>query len=190
VVHEVYEHPEVIAAVEGRFGSQVIVDGRVNRGALSRLVFEDPEALAWLERLTHPLVRRRVEQWAADQQALAQPPSLLAVEVPLYFESGMMADMFDCVLLVTAPAEERRRRLSAKLNGEDFDRRVSRQMSESEKADRSHFVFENTGSRKRMKQFIAEVFASILACAEAGEHISTVAAGGPKRSGSRSEDGV
>jgi dephospho-CoA kinase len=168
IVHEVYSHEEIVAAVEGRFGPQVVVGAQVNRSVLSKLVFEDTEALAWLERLTHPLVRRRVEEWAAEQQALRQPPSLLAVEVPLYFESGMMQDMFDCALLVTAPAEERRRRLCAKLSGEEFDRRVKRQMSEDEKAELSHFVFENTGSRLRMKEYMAEVYASILAIEAAG----------------------
>jgi dephospho-CoA kinase len=169
IVHEVYRHPEVVAAVERRFGSQVIVGGEVHRACLSKLVFDDPEALAWLEKLTHPVVRRRVDEWAAEQQQLPRSPALLAVEVPLLFESGMMVDMFDCVLLVTAPADERRRRLSAKLTAEDFDRRVRVQMSEEEKAERSNFVFENTGSRKLMRQYIAEVFASILACAAAEE---------------------
>jgi dephospho-CoA kinase len=178
IVHDVYGHAEIIAAVEGRFGAQVIVGGQVNRHALSKLVFDDPEALDWLEQLTHPLVRRRVEEWAAEQQALLQPPSLLAVEVPLFFESGRMGDMFDCVLLVTAPADERRRRLSAKLTGEEFDRRVKRQMSEEEKAERSHFVFENVGSRKRMKQFLTEVFASILAWVAVAEGPTAVPIGG------------
>jgi dephospho-CoA kinase len=169
IVHEVYSHDEIVAAVEGRFGAQVVVGGQVNRQALSKVVFEDAEALVWLEQLTHPLVRRRVEEWAAEQQALRQPPSLLAVEVPLFFESGMMTDMFDCVLLITAPADERRRRLSAKLTAEEFDRRARRQMGEDEKAERSDFVFENTGSRKIMKEYIAEILASILAWAMAVE---------------------
>jgi dephospho-CoA kinase len=169
IVHEVYRDADVVAAVERRFGSQVIVGGEVNRACLSKLVFDDPEALAWLEKVTHPLVRRRYEEWAAEQQRAPRPPALLAVEVPLLFESGMMVDMFDCVLLVTAPADERRRRLSAKITAEDFDRRVRAQMSEEEKAERSTFVFENTGSRRQMKQYIAEVFAAILACAAAEE---------------------
>jgi len=169
IVHEVYRHSEVVAAVERRFGSQAIVGGEVNRACLSKLVFDDPEALAWLEKLTHPIVRRRFDEWAAEQQRLPRPPALLAVEVPLLFESGMMVDMFDCVLLVTAPADERRRRLSAKLTAQDFDRRARVQMSEEEKAERSNFVFENTGSRRLMRQYIAEVFASILACAAAEE---------------------
>jgi len=165
IVHEVYASAEIVGALDGRFGPPVVLDGCVHRAALSEAVFEDEEALVWLERLTHPLVRRRIEEWARTHEASPEPPELAAVEVPLLFESGQMLDLFDCVLLVTAPADVRRRRLAVKMTPEDFDRRVARQMSEAEKAERSHFVFENTGSRTALRDYLAEVVASILACA-------------------------
>ncbi len=162
VVHEVYSRPEVIAAVKGRFGEQVLAGGAVNRTALANVVFQDGEALQWLEQFTHPLVRARIEEWAQQCQSLRPAPELLAVEVPLYFESGTMIDLFDCVLLVTAPAEVRRRRLTAKLTPDEFDRRSGYQMPEAQKTERSHFVVENTGSRADMRREIAEVVASII----------------------------
>jgi len=165
IVHQVYTSPEIVSALDGRFGAPVVLDGCVHRPALSEAVFGDEQALAWLERLTHPLVRRRIEEWARSCEASPEAPALLAVEVPLLFESGQMLDLFDCVLLVTAPADVRRRRLAAKMTPQDFDRRVARQMSEAEKADRSHFVYENSGPRTAMRDYLAEVFASILACA-------------------------
>jgi len=168
VVHEVYGAPGVVTALRGRFGDDVVLGGQVNRVALSNAVFEDRDALMWLERLTHPLVRRRIEDWAAAHERSASPPALLAVEVPLLFESGRLRDLFDCVLLVTAPAEVRRRRLAAKMTPTEFDRRAVRQMSEDEKAERSQFVYSNTGSRRTMKDFLAETYASLLACAAAG----------------------
>jgi dephospho-CoA kinase len=70
-------------------------------------------------------------------------------------------------MAVTAPEGMRRRRLAAKLTPEQFARRVERQMSEAEKADRSDFVYENDGSRQHMKQFIAEAYAAIIAAAAA-----------------------
>jgi dephospho-CoA kinase len=170
VVHALYADPDVQAALARRFGQEVVRGGQVQRAVLGRLVFADAEALSWLEEFTNPHVRRIVERWAAQQSTLAEPPAVLAVEVPLLFESGAMLGLFDCVLLVTAPVDVRRRRVAAKLTAEEFDRRMQRQLSEAVKAERSHFVYENAGTRKEMKGFIAETFASILSCAAAVEH--------------------
>ena len=169
VVHALYADPDVQAALARRFGPEVVGENGVERAVLGCLAFDDPEALSWLEELTHPLVRRIVEEWATRQSQLPEPPAILVVEVPLLFESGAMLGLFDCVLLVTAPADVRRRRVAAKLTAEEFDRRMQRQLDEAVKAERSHFVYENTGSRRHMREFIAETFASILSCAAAAD---------------------
>ena len=169
VVHRIYTDPAIQDALRRRFGMGVVDGTRVNRAMLGRLVFEDREALDWLERLTHPHVRRVVEEWALAHEHAPQPPELLAVEVPLLFESGLMIEEFDCVLLITAPRDVRLERVAAKLTPEEFERRATRQLSEAEKADRSDFVFENTGSRRRMREFIAETYAAILSAAAAGD---------------------
>jgi dephospho-CoA kinase len=167
VVHEVYTDAEVQGALARRFGDAVVRNGRVDREVLGRVVFGDLAALSWLEQFTHPRVRKVVEAWTARQESAAEPPALLAVEVPLLFESGAMLDVFDFVMAVTAPESMRRRRLAAKLTPEQFARRVERQLSDAEKADRSDFVYENDGSRQHMKQFIAEAYAAIIAAAAA-----------------------
>lgn len=167
VVHRLYADASMQDALRRRFGREVVEDGQVNRGALGRLVFHDPEALAWLEQLTHPHVRRLVGEWALGHERSPRPPALLAVEVPLLFEAGGMLEVFDCVLLITAPPEMRYERVAAKLSEEEFRRRVARQLSDAEKAERSDFVFENMGSRRRMREFIGETYAAILAAAAA-----------------------
>lgn len=66
VGHEVLE-PErpAFAEVRQRW-PDVVVDGQIDRGALAKIVFSDPEALAELEAITHPYIfdtiRHRVEE--------------------------------------------------------------------------------------------------------------------------------
>ena len=127
VVHRIYTDPAIQDALRRRFGMGVVDGTRVNRAMLGRLVFEDREALDWLEQLTHPHVRRVVEEWALAHEHAPQPPELLAVEVPLLFESGLMIEEFDCVLLITAPRDVRLERVAAKLTPEEFERRATRQ---------------------------------------------------------------
>ena len=66
-------------------------------------------------------------------------------------------------MLVTAPEEVRRRRLTAKLTDSEFSRRLALQMPEEEKILLSHFVYENTGTRKALREFLGQTVASILA---------------------------
>jgi dephospho-CoA kinase len=89
---------------------------------------------------------------------------LLVVEVPLLFETGMDA-VFDQVLLVTAPESVRRKRLVAKLTDSEFRKRTAQQLDERAKAARSDFIFANTGSRKHMKEFIAETYTAVIVAA-------------------------
>lgn len=161
LVQEALDEPELVAAIGERFPG-VVIEGRIDRRAVAGRVFSDEQDLAWLEGLLHPEVRRRMEAWAAAQSQGRSVPDLLAVEVPLLFEAGM-ADLFDAVVLVTAPMELRRRRTSAKLSKADFERRAARQMSEDQKAARSDYVVHNAGSAVRLCEDLAEVYADVLA---------------------------
>jgi dephospho-CoA kinase len=157
IVHELYERPDIVAAIRERYGERVMA------GAV---VFKDLDELQWLEGLLHPQVRATVDAWAAEQQKAHPRPALIVAEVPLLFETGM-SGVFDYIMLITAPEDLRRRRLTAKLTDSEFARRLAQQMPEEEKVARSDFVFVNKGARKALKEFAQEAVASILAAAEA-----------------------
>jgi len=162
LVHHLLEEQAIIARVGRHFGGDVLADEQIDRPALAGVVFNDASELVWLENLLHPHVKRLVDTWAREQEARRPRPPLLVAEVPLLFETGM-GDVFDYVLLVTAPEPTRRRRLSAKLTASEFSRRMARQLPEDEKAARSRFVFENVGGRAALKRFVGEMYATILA---------------------------
>jgi len=162
VVHGLYARPEIVAAVHARYGDAVIVGGEVNRPALARIVFGDLDELQWLEGQLHPHVRAAVQAWVVAASRQRPRPALLVAEVPLLFETGL-DEVFDFVVLITAPADMRRRRLTAKLTDSEFSRRLAQQMPEEEKVARSDFVFHNTGTRKELRQFVGETVAAVLA---------------------------
>jgi dephospho-CoA kinase len=172
IVHGLYSRPEIVARIREHYGEDVMDADQVDRAALAHIVFDDPDELAWLEGLLHPHVRLAVDEFAAAQEKAHPRPVLVAVEVPLLFETGMQ-DTFDYVLLVTAPDGVRRRRLVAKLTDSEFSRRLAQQMPEDEKVARSDFVYHNTAGRKQLRDFLGETVAHIIAAwrdraAEAG----------------------
>ncbi len=80
---------EVSEAVAGRYGPEVVRDGKVDRAALARVAFSSEENRRWLEELLWPLVGERMVQWRASLQDVQPRPRAAVVEVPLLFESGM-----------------------------------------------------------------------------------------------------
>ena len=162
LVHDLLAEQAIISRVERHFGGEVLEDDEIDRPALAQVVFNDAGELVWLESLLHPQVKRLIDSWAREQEARRPRPPLLVAEVPLLFETGM-ADVFDYVLLVTAPEAARRKRLSAKVTASEFARRAARQLPEADKAGGSDFLFENVGGREGLKAYVGEVYASILA---------------------------
>jgi dephospho-CoA kinase len=163
IVHDLYSTADVVDRIREHFGDAVVDGaGGISRPALAGIVFSNEGELRWLEDLLHPFVREAVAVWIESQQKVRPRPALMVVEVPLLFETGF-DQRFDYIMLITAPDDVRRRRLSAKLTDSEFRRRRAQQMPEEEKIARSDFVFDNTGSRKALREFVGQTVASILA---------------------------
>ena len=63
-----YDKDPVLSAEVGRlFGGEVMTaEGKIDRKALAKRVFGDPEALARLEALVHPAVFRDFGEWKSE----------------------------------------------------------------------------------------------------------------------------
>src|SRR5206468_2928695 len=90
------------------------------------------------------------------QRARVPPPPLLVCEVPLLYEAGL-EDRFDAVLVVTAPEEVRRRRVTAR--GQDFSARSARQVPEGVKVARADRYVVNDGTPSDLEAWVAARFA-------------------------------
>jgi len=135
-----------LAAIVSRFGKDVLGPGGVlDRAALRAKVMGDDEALAALNGIVHPVVRRRRDE--LQREAQARGDLLVVNDIPLLFEALDPAQ-FDTVVLVDAPVAVRRVRLRSlrHLSNEDADRMLAAQMPAERKRPRSEFVIENDGS--------------------------------------------
>lgn len=140
-----------------RFGPEVVAaDGAVNRPALGRRAFAEPDGMAFLEALLHPRIGAVRARWVERQRARRPPPPLLVCEIPLLYEVGAEG-AFDAVLVVTAGDAVRRERVEAR--GQDFDERRARQLPEAEKVARADAAFVNDGPLERLEEWVAERFA-------------------------------
>jgi dephospho-CoA kinase len=152
IVHELLRHDEVKAAVVERLGPRVLAaDGTLDRRAMAEVVFADPEALARLEGLLHPLVSAEYLRWREQLAELPDAPRVCATEVPLLYEVGSDAH-FDKVVVITAPADVRRKRSEVAI-----EQREGRFLAEDEKVARADYAFVNDGTIAALDRFVAGV---------------------------------
>lgn len=141
----------VQAAVARAFGPSVLVAGIPDRKALAALVFRDAEALALLNAIIHPAVRRSFQEWAARQQA-----PYVVNESAILVETGIHRGM-DHLVVVTAPEEERIRRVIARdgVKEAEVRSRMRNQATDEERERAADSVVVNDGSRLLIPQVLS-----------------------------------
>jgi len=133
---------EGLAAVAARFGESVLQpNGALDRRALRERIFADPEARRALEAITHPLIRKALE----EQLAALKAPYAIVV-IPLLFETGWQA-RFDRVLLVDVPEATQKQRLMARdgISSAEAERILETQVSRAQRRAMADDVIDNTG---------------------------------------------
>lgn len=158
VVHQLLDREDLRVDVSRLLGLGDIPPGPEGRRLIAGKVFEDPIKLEALQELLFPLVRGLVISWFSGEAAAAP---LAVVEVPMLFEAGMQ-ELFDCVVLITAPEELRKKRLEKGVSSDQFESRAARQMPDSEKRPLCHYSYENAGSRADLEAFITGMMSDLM----------------------------
>ena len=153
IVHRLLrEDEDVRTALLARFGDRILDEaGQLDRAAIAEVVFADPDELAWLESLLHPLVVQEYLEWRERLGRLPDPPGVCATEVPLLYEVGGES-RFDVVVVITAPAEVRAKRAQVAV-----DDRAQRLIPDEEKVKRADFAYVNDGSLEELDEFVGRV---------------------------------
>lgn len=155
---------EALRRIEELFGSDVIVNGTLDRAALGRIVFGDAARRRQLEAIVHPEVERlraRAEAIAAEHGH-----TIVVHAIPLLFETGLES-RFDAVVLVDADAGVRLERLVTKRALAEPDARamIASQQPAAAKRARADFVIDNNGTLDDLALRAREVWSSIEAAA-------------------------
>jgi dephospho-CoA kinase len=159
VVHEILATEEARDDLVERLGAAVARDGRVDRDAVARVVFDDPDARGWLEAYLWPRVGSRIAAWRSGLDSRDPRPRAAVVEVPLLFESGMEG-VFDHTIAVIADDGLRAERLGARGHA-GVASRESRQLDQLEKAQRADFAVRNDGTVGELERELSQVLGTM-----------------------------
>lgn len=144
------------------FGEGVLAaDGSLDRPALGRVVFGDPEALARLESIIHPQVRRlSAEREAAA--AAATPDAVVVHDIPLLVETGQVGS-FHLLVVVDAPVEVRLARLvdGRGMTDADARARVSRQAADDERLAVADVVLRGGGEVEHLRAQVDDLWVRV-----------------------------
>ena len=141
IYHQLLNTPgEMTARLEDRF-PQAFDGGKLDRKKLGSIVFADPEALKELNAITHGAVKQEV------LRALETRPNVAAIDAIALFE-GHLAELCDVTVAVTAPEEDRVRRLMVRdgITEAYARKRISAQHPECWFRDHCDYVLENNGT--------------------------------------------
>lgn len=156
------------AAVLDRFGDRVrAADGSIDRAALRAIVFADEDARRELEAIVHPEVDRLRQ--AELERAVRDGAEVVVFEIPLLYETGI-AEQFDAVVVVDAPAELRRRRVieARGLDAETFDAIDGAQWPGERKRAAADAVVWNDGDEATLKRRAREAWDAVTSGATPG----------------------
>lgn len=141
IYHELLQtNTAMLSAIEARFPG-VTENGQLNRKKLGAIVFSDEQALLDLNAITHAAVKKEV------LRRLASAPKLAAIDAIGLFEGGL-AELCDVTVAVTAPVEDRVKRLMARDGiSEEYARsRIAAQHSDHWFREKCAVVLENNSN--------------------------------------------
>ncbi|MBY6063867.1 dephospho-CoA kinase [Pseudidiomarina sediminum] len=140
--------PALNAVIE-RYGEQALqADGQLNRAWLRERIFQDNDAKAWLNALTHPLIRTQIHR---QLEQAASPYVILSA--PLLVENKL-TELCDRVLVVDVPEEVQRQRTIKRdqVSAAQVELIMQSQCSREERLAFADDVINNDVSRDALQQ--------------------------------------
>ncbi|MGW0330725.1 dephospho-CoA kinase [Streptomyces sp. NPDC003011] len=154
-----------LASVVEAFGPDVLTaDGSLDRPRLGSIVFADPDKLAVLNSIVHPLVGAR----SRELETAAAEDAVVVHDVPLLTENGL-APLYDVVVVVDASPTTQLDRLVG-LRGmteADARARMAAQATREKRLEIADIVIDNDVPLDDLRRRVREVWADLMLRAHA-----------------------
>ncbi|WP_074381198.1 dephospho-CoA kinase [Bartonella doshiae] len=150
VVHQLYESEPTLSLIAHTFPS-VIENGKVNRLKLSEILIKNNEKLQKLEKIIHPLVKKKEKEFI--DTARQKGEKLVVLDIPLLFETKSEKRV-DSVVVVSAPSAIQKGRVEIRpnMNEKKFALINARQISDEKKRERADFIIDTGKDLENTRQ--------------------------------------
>jgi dephospho-CoA kinase len=174
IAHQLMQPGEAVyAEVVREFGTAILnPDRTINRSRLAETAFghatgNQPSRVQELNRIVHPAVIARQEQWM-EEAGKRDPKAVAIVEAALILEAGA-AKRFDRLVVVTCRPEQKVERWARRMNIDEgtarpeVARRSAAQLSDGEKVKAADYVIDNSGSLDETSEQVRAIYANLSA---------------------------
>ncbi len=136
-------------AVVRRFGDAIVgPDGELDRKRLASIVFADPAALADLEGIVHPEVRRMIADGIQDH---LDTDRVVVLVNPLLIEMGTHRDCDVVVVVSASPDTQVARSVARGMEETDVRARIAAQLPLDERARMADVLLDNEGTIEELE---------------------------------------
>jgi dephospho-CoA kinase len=157
-VHRLYEG-EAVPLIEAAFPGST-AGGKVDREKLGQRVIGDAAAMAKLEAIVHPLVRKAEERFLAEAER--QGAAVAVLDIPLLYETEG-DKRCDAVVVVSAPPGTQRARVLERpgMTEAKFQALAGKQMPDADKRARADFIVDSGQGYEAARQQVREILAAV-----------------------------
>jgi dephospho-CoA kinase len=154
----------VLAEIAREFGAEILLpDGSLDRPALARRVFADPEARRRLGEITHPAVGREMLRRLEAARAAGAP--LVVMDNPLLFEGRVRrgeAERGEAILVYAPPETQVARQMARDGVTREFAlQRMAAQLPIDAKRALATWVIDNGGSLAETERQVRQLIATL-----------------------------
>jgi dephospho-CoA kinase len=154
-----------LRSVVARFGPDILTaEGELDRPKLASIVFADPQALADLEAIVHPEVRRMI---ADGIQGNLDADRVVVLVNPLLIEMGTHRDCDVVVVVSVSPDTQIARSVARGMVEEDVRARIAAQLPLEERARTADVLIDNEGSFAELEREVDVLWRQLEARATA-----------------------
>jgi dephospho-CoA kinase len=145
-----------------RFGPGIVdADGGIDRPMVAELVFGNPEALADLNAITHPVIG---VEMIARRDRFADTDHIVVLDIPLLRPVHREMLSLAAVVVVDTPVDRALERLVTQrsMTREDAEARISSQTDRATRLDGADLVIDNSGGLERLGDEVARVWEQLV----------------------------
>lgn len=164
VAREVVEPGQpALAEIVKYFGDHIVsYDGKLDRAALRKIVFESDVDRKVLESITHPRIRESIQA----QLAAAQSPYVV-LSSPLLLESGQASFANYVVVVDTSEATQIQRTMLRDNNDESLVQKImAAQLPRMDRVMKADHVLDNNGTLQHLEEQVTALHRDLLALAQ------------------------
>jgi dephospho-CoA kinase len=150
---------EVIDQISKSFSKDVIKNGKIDRETLGKMVFNDPNKRKQLEQIVHPVIKSMIK----EELSAHQNEPLIVLDVPLLFETDF-DQLCHQTLVIYVDEKTQISRLMTRnhFSKEESLKRISAQMSLTEKAKKATYVISNEGTKEEMYEQLKQLYEQLI----------------------------